>query len=132
MILLALSLCDRYLLVIIITVFCFSGAPSEPVIYMNSNNIFCYEAYTHPEYPIGSYSVTITIVNIQEQASSSREFNSTTDCVTLSDETLSNCTSIQVSVLASNFIGNSTSSKLIIEAGMYTMKLCVHFLFLHA
>lgn len=82
------------------------GPPGEPqVLFFNDNSSVCFGAYSNPSFPIQSYSVNITSEG--KQASHGRYVFNASHCIILPLEE-AECVSVQVSVLASNSIGNST------------------------
>lgn len=88
------------------------GPPSQPDIYLtDSNSSICFHAYSNPEL----YYINIIKSNSEQLPTITELVINSTQCVNLSVVGgLQKCTSVAVSVVASNSLGNSTRNEIYI------------------
>ena len=76
------------------------------VSYSDVSNTVCFDAYTHPDYPVELLIYNYNNKTISLLLNSSNSSN----CTNLMLETSERCEMIELSVLAGNMLGNSTST----------------------
>ena len=96
-----------------VSYFSIAGPPSEPDIhYESSNRSICFDTYSHPNYPVLLYNISI-IINRNTTQEMFFNFSSTSECISFPTESIpgqSLCGSIEVSVTAINTLGHSRES----------------------
>lgn len=95
---------NRYKLMLVIT-FSSIGPPSALQLYSNGSNIVCFEAYSHPDYPIEFFLLNITSRGIHQQVTRQYVLNSS-QCADLTQ--ITECSTLQASVMANNSLGFSS------------------------